>query len=514
MKVLTPEAMRAVDREAIEEFGIPSLVLMENAAIGVVDAVGERFPEARSVTVLCGPGNNGGDGLAAARHLAVRGYQVELFLVAGGRRLSGDAEVQLNICRSQGLEIRELAPGGSLRPLLETARESDLVIDALFGTGLSRPLDGQVAELVEALNPLPVPRLAVDLPSGLNGASAAIPGPHLEAELTVTFAAPKLAHVLPPAADAVGEVVVADLGIPPELIEQAPGELDLLQAEELATLLMPRPLDGHKGDFGHVLLFAGGVGKAGAAILAARAAVRAGAGLVTVAVPAPIAPVVDGASLESMTLPLDTDGAGLATSAADQLLAAAAGKQVLAMGPGLGLADSTVEVIHRLCRHAELPLVLDADALNAFAGRAETLAERRAPAVLTPHPGELARLLGVDTAAVVADRLASARRAASLTRAVCLLKGYLSLVAAADGRTWINPTGNPGMATGGSGDVLTGLLAGLVAQGYEPETAARLGVFLHGMAGDLAAGEIGMSALAASDLIDHLGSAYDRLSAA
>jgi NAD(P)H-hydrate epimerase len=513
MKVLTPQAMRAVDREAIEEFGIPSLVLMENAAIGVVDALAERFPEARSVTVMCGPGNNGGDGMAAARHLAIRGYLVQLFLV-GGREPAGDAGVQLTICRNQGLEIHRVSEEGGERQLIEAARDSDLVIDALFGTGLSRPLEGPVAQLVEEVNRLPVARLAVDLPSGLSGGSAKVPGPHLEADLTVTFAAPKLAHVLPPAAEAVGEVVVADLGIPPELVERAPGGLHLLQPEELAPLLVPRPVDGHKGDFGHVLLCAGGTGKAGAAILAARGAVRAGAGLVTVAVPAPILAAVDGGSLESMTLPLEMSEGGLAPAAADQLLEAAVGKDVLALGPGLGLEKSTVEAVRRVCREAALPLVIDADGINAFAGEPEALAGRSSPTALTPHPGELARLLGVSTDSVVDDRLGMARRAAAATQALIVLKGHLSLVADDEGGAWVNPTGNPGMATGGSGDVLTGILAGLVAQGYELSTAAQLGVFLHGLAGDLASESTGMTALAAGDLLRHLGTAFDRLSRA
>ncbi|MFQ5349179.1 MAG: NAD(P)H-hydrate dehydratase, partial [Thermoanaerobaculia bacterium] len=409
------------------------------------------------------------------------------------------------------LEIARADEEGGERRLLTAAEESDLVVDALFGTGLSRPLEGRVAELVEAVNGLAVPRLAVDLPSGLSGGSAEIPGPHLEAELTVTFAAPKLAHILPPAAESVGEVVVADLGIPPELVERAAGDLYLLQAGELAPLLMPRPVDGHKGDFGHVLIFAGGTGKAGAAILAARGAVRGGAGLVTVAVPAPILPEVDGGSLESMTLPLDVEDAGLAPAAADQLLAAADGKDCLALGPGLGLEPSTVDVVRRVCRETSLPLVIDADGLNAFAGEPQALAARAAPTVLTPHPGELARLLGVDTAEVVGDRLDAARRTAVAARALVVLKGHQSLVAGDDGRIWVNSTGNPGMATGGSGDVLTGILAALVGQGYELPAAAQLGVYLHGLAGDLAVETIGMTALAADDLVSHLGAAFDRL---
>lgn len=513
MKVLTPESMRAVDRAAIEDVGIPSLVLMENAAIGVVDALAERFPQASSVTVLCGPGNNGGDGLAAARHLAIRGYVVRLFLI-GGRDPGGDAGVQLTICRNQGLEIHRLSDEDGERQLLEAARDSDLVVDALFGTGFSRPLDGQLAELVEALNGLPVPCLAVDLPSGLNGGSHEIPGPHLEAEMTVTFAAPKVAHILPPAADSVGEVVVADLGIPPELVENAAGDLFLLQAGELASLLMPRPANGHKGDFGHVLLMAGAPGRAGAAILAARGAVRGGAGLVTVAVPGTILTAVDGGSFESMTLALEVSGDALAPGAADQLLEAAAGKDVLALGPGLGLEPSTVEVIRRVCREVSLPLVIDADGLNAFAGEPETLAGRVAPTLLTPHPGELGRLLDVATSEVVADRPGMARRAAAVARALVVLKGHLSLLIDEQGRTWVNPTGNPGMATGGSGDVLTGILAALIAQGYALPLAAQLGIYLHGLAGDIAIESTGMTALAADDLVEHLGTAFDRLSRA
>ncbi len=514
MKVLTPEAMRAVDRAAIEEFGIPGVVLMENAAIGVADAVGERFPEARSVVIVCGPGNNGGDGLAAGRHLAVRGYQVVLFLVAGTRPPTGDAEVQLTICRNQGLELHELESDGDWHPLLEAARHADLIVDGLFGTGLSRPLEGELARLVGEINRLPAPVLAIDLPSGLQGGSAGIPGPHLEAEVTVTFAAPKLAHVLPPAADAVGQVVVADLGMPPELIERAPGDLYLLQAEELAAQLIPRPVDAHKGDFGHALLVAGGRGTAGAAVLAARGALRGGAGLVTVAVPAPVLATVDGASLESMTLGLAAGPEGLAEDAADELLAAAAGKQVVAIGPGLGLAETTLAVVRRVALACGLPLVLDADGISAFAGRAEVLAGRTAATVLTPHPGELGRLFGIGSAEVQEDRPAAARRAAAAAHAVVVLKGHQTVVAAPAGEVWINPTGNPGMATGGSGDVLTGLVASLLAQGYDAVAAAQLAVYVHGLAGDLAAAAVGETALVAGDLVDRLGEAFEQLARA
>jgi hydroxyethylthiazole kinase-like uncharacterized protein yjeF len=514
MRILTAEAMREVDRAAIEELGIPSLVLMENAALGVVEAIGEAFPDAHSAAIFCGPGNNGGDGLAVARLLCVRGWEVRIFLAAGGREMSEDAAVHLRICRKMELAIHEIATEDDLDAALPEAAEQDLLVDALFGTGLARPLTGLFAEIVEGMNELPLPCVAVDLPSGLSGSRAQPIGPHVEAALTVTFAAPKVAHVFPPAADAVGEMVVTDLGIPPRLVEDVEeegGDLHLLMGEELAELLPAREPGTHKGDYGHALLVAGSNGKAGAAILAARSAVRAGAGLVTVAVPEPIVQTVDLGSIESMTLELPSSPAGQITeAAADAVLEAAEGKAVLALGPGLGQEPGTAAAIRQIALDSLLPLVLDADGLNAFAGRAGELALRRSETVLTPHPGELGRLLDIPTAEVQADRIAAARRAAEETEAIVVLKGSLTLVAS--GRAvFVNPTGNPGMATGGTGDVLTGLIAGLLAQGLDALDATLLGVYLHGLAGDIAAGFQGETALAAGDLIDALPEAFREL---
>jgi ADP-dependent NAD(P)H-hydrate dehydratase / NAD(P)H-hydrate epimerase len=518
MRILTAEAMREVDRSAIEGLGIPSLVLMENAALGVVDALGEAsgaIGAAESAAIFCGPGNNGGDGLAIARHLSVRGWEVAVFLATGGKELSGDAGAQLAICRKMGLAISEITAEEDAWEALAAAGDLDLIVDALFGTGLARPLSGLFELLVEGINDLPRPCVAVDLPSGLNGSRPEPLGPHVWADLTVTFAAPKIAHVLAPAADAVGELVVADLGIPPRLvdeIEEENGRLELLVEDELAGWLPPRPRDAHKGTFGHALLVAGSPGKAGAAILAARAAVRSGAGLVTVAVPEPILETVDLGSLESMTLALSS------TAMSQALLQALEGKAVLAVGPGLGQDEPAVRLIRELVMTsggAELPLVLDADGINAFAGHAVDLTRRKAPTVLTPHPGELGRLLGISAGDVQADRLGAVRRAARETGAIVVLKGGRTLIADSEGNVWVNPTGNPGMATGGSGDVLTGLAAGLIAQreayGLEVLDAVLLAVFLHGLAGDLAVAEKGENALAAGDLIEFLPAAFARL---
>jgi hydroxyethylthiazole kinase-like uncharacterized protein yjeF len=522
MRILTAEAMREVDRSAIEGLGLPSLVLMENAALGVVDAISEStgpIGQATSAAIVCGPGNNGGDGLAIARHLAIRGWTVRIFLVTGGRELSADAGAHLAVCRRMGLEIEEVTDSTGVRAALESTRELDLIVDALFGTGLGRPLDGVFAELVEGLNELPRPRVAVDLPSGLNGSLHRPLGLCVRADLTVTFAALKVAHVLPPASEAVGELVVADLGIPPRLVEaveEPAGRLHLLVGEELATSLPPRERSGHKGSYGHALLVAGSPGKAGAAILAARGAVRAGAGLVTVAVPEPILPTVDLGSLESMTLGLPASVFGMiAGEAVERVLEAVAGKAVLALGPGLGQDADAAAAIRRMVLEGPLPVVADADALNAFAGHAGELKGRREATVLTPHPGELSRLLGTPTAELQDDRVAAARRAAEETGAIVVLKGSLTLIATPARDVWINPTGNPGMGTGGSGDVLTGILAGLIAQreafSLEVLDAVLLAVYLHGLAGDLAAGRRGEQALAAADLLDFLPAAFAAL---
>jgi ADP-dependent NAD(P)H-hydrate dehydratase / NAD(P)H-hydrate epimerase len=513
MKVLTAAAMRALDERAIREIGLPALVLMENAALGVVDAIGEAFPGVERIAVFCGPGNNGGDGLAVARHLLTRGLQPTAWLLHGGRAPGEDCARQLAICRALGMAVAEVGDEAELAAALATAAEAEVVVDALFGTGLGRPLEGLFAAAVVGIAAVGLPVVAVDLPSGLDASSHRLPGPHVRAALTVTFAAPKVAHVLDPAAYACGALAVADLGFPAALVDEAEGDLELLIGEELAGLLPRRRAAAHKGDFGHVLVVAGSPGKSGAAVLAARAAVRAGAGLVTAAVPTPLLPVVEIGSLESMTLALPADEEGrLRPDAVDALLGDPRWT-VLAVGPGLGVDGDTPAAVRRLACRATQPLVLDADGVNAFAGRPEDLRERGAPTVLTPHPGELARLLGVTTASVSEDRLAAAREAAARTGAVVVLKGHRTLVASPDGPTAVNATGNPGLASGGSGDVLTGLLAALLAQGLDAYDAACLGTHLHGRAADLLIAQRGGVAIAAGDLVETLGAAFTELAA-
>lgn len=501
MRIFTAEEMQAVDRHAIDTLGIPGLVLMENAALGVVDALLDTYPKAERVTVFCGPGNNGGDGFAVARLLTTRGLSVETLLV-GPSEPRGDAAVQRQICENLGIPEYRLLKESEIEEAWPRWANSHVIVDALFGTGLGRPLGGLFAALVQALNDVPVPRVAVDIPSGLSGSHGKRIGPTIQADLTVTFAAPKVAHLFAPAAGVCGETVVVDLGFPAEVLEQAPGSLNLSTWEEMAALLPSRDVDSHKGTFGHLLVVGGSVGLSGAAILTLQGAIRSGVGLATGAVPIEVEAIVSNGVVEAMTLPLPDKS----TSEWPSLLESWADlRDATVVGPGLG---SKVDWMESFILALDQPVVIDADGLRPFQGRLDRLQGRKAPTILTPHPGEMARLLEIETQEVLDNRFEVGRQAAAASGAVVVLKGHQTLVITPDGEIWINPTGNPGMATGGTGDVLAGVLGAFLAQGRNALTAARLGVWLHGRAGDLAAESRGESSLIASDVLDHLGTAF------
>ena len=512
MRIFTSDEMREADRAAIDEWGIPGPVLMENAAMGVVEAVCHSYPESDRIVVFCGPGNNGGDGLAVARHLALRGFEPRVVLVGWSRNRSGDASLQHEICRRQGIPMLSAETAEEFRSLAPREIAGDLWIDAIFGTGLSRPAEGVFAEAVDWLASRLAPVVAIDLPSGLDASRGEEIGPAAAADLTVALGALKRAHLLRPAAERCGDVRVADLGMPEQVLADAPGRLHLLTGEELAAELLPVAPEDHKGRFGHCLLVAGGTGKAGAALLAARGALRGGAGLVTVGVAEPLATAVDTASLESMTLPLAADRAGSITlDAARQVAKASDGKTCIAIGPGLGTSGATGKAVRRILEEVDLPAVVDADGLNALAGRRDLLTARRAPTILTPHPGEASRLFDTPVDRIQASRLDFAAERASELGVILVLKGHQTLVAWPDGSVFLNSTGNAGMASGGSGDVLTGLIAALLCRDYDPGVAACLGVFLHGLAGDLALESRGVEGLLAGDILDRIPAAFEHL---
>ncbi len=500
MHVVTSAEMRELDRITIEELGVPGVVLMEHAGRAVADQVARRAPARARVVAVCGAGNNGGDGFVAARWLRQQGFDARVVLVAGRPRAGGDAALHLAAYEKQGGPV---ADSGGLEDELAGAA---VVIDAIFGTGLTRVIEGQLAALIHRLNAAPALHLAVDVPSGLDADTGRTLGVCFDADVTVTFAWPKVGLVSAPGFEQVGELVVVDIGIPRALPERLGVKLSLLDLATASALVPRRPRGGHKGTFGHLLVVAGSPGKTGAALLCASAGLRAGAGLCTLATPPAVRPTIEGRAWEVMLAELD--GERPREDALATLLTLAAGKRAIAWGPGMPTSPSAGELLRAALRVLEQPLVLDADALNHLARDPSILAQARAQVVLTPHPGEAARLLGSDVATVQADRVASARRLAELTRAVVVLKGARSVIAAADGRAVINPTGNPGMGTGGTGDVLTGVVGALLAQGLAPFDAAVLATYVHGLAGDLARDARGEIGLVAGDLLSFLPPAF------
>jgi ADP-dependent NAD(P)H-hydrate dehydratase / NAD(P)H-hydrate epimerase len=503
MKLVTAAEMRELDRRAIEEVGIPSLVLMENAGRSTYQILRREFPDPDGeVAILAGRGNNGGDGLVVARYLAQAGEPVTVFLLGRRDQVRGDALVNLGILAHHGVEVLEVTEESHLNPMLHRLARAGLIVDALLGTGLDKPVQGLLAALIDKVNHLRPPVLAVDLPTGLSADTGEVLGAAMQAEVTVTYGWPKIGQILPPGRDYVGRLWRVDLSIPPDLATEAP--LELAEARELRELIPIRPFGGHKGTFGHLFVLAGSEGKTGAAALASLGGLRAGAGLVTLGIAASLNDIMEVKLTEAMTLPLpEAPGArALGLKALEPILAFAAGCDVLALGPGLGTHPETRELVRRLVKELPQPLVVDADGVNAIAGDSACLAQAAGPRLLTPHPGELARLLGASTPEVQARRLEVARKTAAKYGAVVVLKGAQTLVAGPDGRISLNPTGNPALASGGTGDVLAGLIGGFLAQKLAPWDAARLGVYLHGLSADYFAARFGPRSLVAGDLIE------------
>ncbi len=513
MRILNAAQMRDADRHTIEEIGIASLVLMENAGRQVVAAIEAAF-ESRldgRVAVLCGRGNNGGDGFVVARTLIQRGIDTAVFVIGSVADIRGDARTNLDILGRLGLTVVEVNDEQTWELHFSEIARCSLIVDAIFGTGLRSAVGGMLETVIADVNAAEIPIVSVDLPSGMSADTPNLVGDCIDASLTVTLAAPKLPLVLPPGEAYAGDVVIADIGIPHEVIDSLEGpHVELLTPEQLRGLVAPRAADSHKGDFGRLTLVAGSTGKTGAAYLAAMAALRSGAGLVTVATPASCLPVIASMGPTFMTLDLPEDGGMVRVAAVDRVLEQT--HDVVACGPGLGRSANVAEFVRQLLDRATCPLVLDADAITVLAddpGRLTGSEER--DVIITPHPGEMARLIGASVSDVQANRLQVATDFATTHRVHVVLKGHRTVIATPEGRVFINPTGNPGMATGGTGDVLTGMIAAWLAQLLDAEAACRLAVFLHGAAGDLAESREGQSAMVATDLLDYLGEALTAL---
>jgi hydroxyethylthiazole kinase-like uncharacterized protein yjeF len=512
---MTRRQMREYDRIAIEELGVPGSVLMERAgrgaagvALGMLGAVGRAV-------VLAGPGNNGGDGFVVARHLMSSGCTVETFLAAERTGIKGDALLNLGVLEGMGAKVVELCGETDLEAVREALRDADLVVDALLGTGATRPPDGVIGALIDLANGASVEVLAIDLPSGLDADTGRPLGRSIRASATATFGHLKRGLVIHPGVELAGRVHVIPLDVPAEISRRAGVDGELLSAESVGGLVPRRDRESHKGTFGHLLAIAGSAGTAGAAIMCGRAAMRAGTGLVTIAAAADARAAVEAQCLEAMVeTAIVSPEEALSDGDRRHVDALVAGKTAVAIGPGLSTAQGAAEVVLHLVATSALPAVVDADGLNALAAAPKGFSPGGAPLVLTPHPGEMARLLGVPSAEIQADRIGAARAAAKKYGAVVILKGARSVVADTDGTVCVNPTGNPGMASGGMGDALTGIVGGLLAQGLSALDAAKLGVYLHGLAGDLATEKIGGQAgLICSDLIDAIPRALAYLTA-
>jgi len=515
VEVLTGEQMRRVDRRAIDGMGIPSLALMEAAGRGVAEALLADHPRLTAdpapVTILCGKGNNGGDGLVAARYLASAGVTVRVVLLASASELRGDAAENLSAARAHGIEVVEAADEPSWSREAERLDRSALVLDAVLGTGVRGGARGLPARAIRDLERSSRPVVSIDLPSGMDADRREVEGVTVRATRTYTLCRPKLPLIDGEGAARAGMLRVIPIGIPDEAVRAEGATLGWLDPHDLRGLLPRRETASHKGSFGHLLALAGSRGKPGAAVLVARGALRSGVGLVTVATAASAAPVVSAQQAEIMTESIPETPAGAPSVAAlDRVLKLAGQRDALALGPGLGTEDGTRELIAGIVRSVSGPLVVDADGLNAFP-RGEGLEAGGRSLVLTPHPGEAARLGATDTASVQADRLGAARTLAVRTGAVVVLKGHRTVIAAPDGRVAVNSTGNPGMATAGSGDVLTGIVGSLLARGMHAWDAARLAAFAHGDAGDRAARDVGQEGMIAGDLLDRLPRALEAL---
>ncbi len=519
MKILTAAETREVDRLTTERHGIPSLTLMENAGKSVVAFIKQRFAKLgrRRIVILCGKGNNGGDGFVVARHLLEMGARSAVYLFAEPAEVRGDAAVNLKRWQDAARELRIVRDGNEWQAAKAALASADIIVDALLGTGVRGPVEGLLREAIEDVNRRrpEAAVVAVDIPSGLSADTGETQGTAVVANYTVTFTAPKIGFFLGSAAQHIGQLIVRDISSPPELIEEVgKGHLRWLEPRELTQFAIPRSAAGHKGDYGHALIVAGSVGKSGAAVLASWAALRVGAGLVTVATPEPVLQIVASHIPEIMTEPLpatETGSISLRSFEYERFDNLLKGKRALAIGPGLSTHGETLQFVRTIIAKRPLvPIILDADGLNAFDGHVQELKGSKGMIALTPHPGEMARLLGSTTNDIQSRRLEVAQKAAADWDAYVILKGHQTIVAAPNGQAWINSTGNPGMGTGGTGDVLTGMLAGLTAE-YGAKSwwwTLGFGVYLHGLAGDLAAADVGQAPLMASDLIRAIPDAY------
>lgn len=506
MILTTAQQMKRLDQRAIEELDLPGLVLMENAARGAVQVIGSLYPQARSIAFFCGKGNNGGDGLAMARYFQALGLRVRVYLAGPRKGLKGDAAHQLDLADRLKIPLTELDEKTNWSSLRQEVFGFDLLVDALLGTGIDKEVSGLFRDLILLINDIPVPKAAVDIPSGLSSDTGRPLGLCVKADLTVTFGLPKIGHVLFPGCRYAGRLFVVDIGIPPAFWPAPADRVDLLDGELLVSSLPERDPEGHKGSYGHVLVLAGSRGKTGAAAMTSLGALRAGAGLVTLGIAESLNPIMEIKLTEAMTEPLPEGEPGhLGPEALDRIMTLVKGKKGMVIGPGLSTSPGTIALVQALLsKLPDIPMVIDADGLNALAENPECFNNLTGKAILTPHPGEMSRLSGQSVKEIQADRIGAARAFSQKYGVVVVLKGARTVIADPQGPVYLNPVGHSVLAAGGTGDVLTGLILGFISQGLSLTQSACLGVFLHGQAGLLLARERGVQGILASEILEFI----------
>lgn len=506
-KLVTPAQMNSIDSLTINKMGIPGIVLMENAALKVVEEIIKMLgkPESKRLVIFAGKGNNGGDAFAVARHMHNKGAKVSVFLLSPPKDIKGDARINLDVLANMGIRTVEIKDKGELDGLGCDIGCADLIVDGILGTGIRGEVRGIIKGAIEAINKSGKRIISIDIPSGVDGESGKICGSAINAHKTVTFGFPKIGQLVHPGCDATGELIVADIGIPREVVAGLELKAELIDRKMAEAIVPQRCNNSNKGDYGKVFIVSGSVGMTGAGCLTAEASLRSGAGLVYLGVPSILSSIYDASLLEAVTIPLeDEDKGSLSRQSIPRILSRLKNAAVAAVGPGLTVDDEIVEIVGSIIESSTIPLVMDADALNAISKDVNVLKKRNSEIIITPHPGEMSRLAGISTEEVQNNRMEVAAEFSARWGVITVLKGYRTVIACPDGSTYINTTGNSGMATAGTGDVLTGIMAGLIGQGVKPREAAAAAVYIHGKAGDNAACKKGEHGMIAGDVVKEI----------
>ncbi|MCT4619262.1 MAG: NAD(P)H-hydrate dehydratase [Marinisporobacter sp.] len=504
MKIVNGEQIKELDRLAVDEFCIPGILLMEHAGVAITEEVLKSVEKRKNkeVTIVCGLGNNGGDGFVAARHLFHKGIPVKVFITGNPAEIKGDAKINYDIIHKLNIDIQILIGVNNLKKFSDAVKSCRVIVDGIFGTGLKREVDGLIGEIIQTINESGKKVISIDIPSGIGANDGAVYGTAVKADKTVVLALPKIGNLSYPGVDYVGEMILKDIGIPKKAIEKMQFNRNLITEDMVREIMPVRKRDTHKGSYGKAYIVAGSTGMTGAAILSCESALRSGAGLIKMPVPQSLNTIMETRLTEVITVPLPEFKRGVVgISDIEKILKTMEESNVIAVGPGSGRSRELEELLRNMLEHTSTPMVLDADALNALANRKEFLKLIKSQTVMTPHVGEMARLTGLEIDYINNNRIEVATDFAKKWNVVVILKGARTVVAGPKGEIFINITGNPGMATAGSGDVLTGIVTGLVAQGIDPLKAAAAAVYIHGTAGDLAAKKVGEYGLVASDIV-------------